>query len=216
MTHTITPTPEQFAAIQRGEGIEIVERVEPQPNPDRLGLNHHRPAPNQADTRDYLTWFEGGHLVEAYCPYALGDRIAVVCSECGGTGTKRVKVAPADDHVGWIPCGGCHLYRQESPQLRVSSIAPREIDGVWCWVVECEAERRDRMSKRAGLERWSETVDRTSSPLDREITAELRALWAVVEAAQAYRQARQEESGQAIAERELCEALYAYEEGQDG
>jgi hypothetical protein len=71
------------------------------------------------------------------------------------------------------------------------------------------------MSKRAGLERWSETVDQTSSPLDREIATELRALWAVVKAAQTYRRARQEESGQAIAERGLYEALDVYEEEQD-
>jgi hypothetical protein len=78
-------------------------------------------------------------------------------------------------------------------------------------------DREDRtMSKRAGLERWSETVDQTSSPLDREIATELRALWAVVKAAKAYRRARQDESGQAIAEMELYGALDAYEEGQDG
>jgi hypothetical protein len=69
-------------------------------------------------------------------------------------------------------------------------------------------------------ERIEQTLERgENTPQSRWLTdvlAELRALWAIVKAAQAYRRARQDESGQAIAERELYAALDAYEEGQDG
>jgi hypothetical protein len=138
MTHTITPTPEQFAAIQRGEGIEIVERMEPQPD---VAKRKHRWAMETVD--GVCTWGRApwrktdpyNHIVEgkSVCPYALDDRIAVVCKYY-----DRIQGYCWHDNDADVQCFGRDLCSQLAA---VTSIAPREIDGVWCWVVGCATKK---------------------------------------------------------------------------
>jgi hypothetical protein len=131
MTHTITPSPEQFAAIQRGEGIEIVERVEPQPewnypgNYKRGKVVHHNRDGDFVLTAGFGLATEQKNIGPG--PYALDDRIAVVCPDadiCGNADGDECESEFCNDEA----------------TVTVISIAPREIDGVWCWVVGMEVD----------------------------------------------------------------------------
>lgn len=127
----VTAIPSQITALQRGEEIELLVRMEPQPNECEIlcGVNEH----GQVLVKDPSRAIGRSRIID--CPVSIGDPVEVVCSECGGDG---VIMFTRGEHVDGMYCRhDVHIVT-----TCVQSIARREVDGVHHWVLRCGRDKR--------------------------------------------------------------------------
>ncbi|MHC4647248.1 MAG: hypothetical protein ACYTBJ_17290 [Planctomycetota bacterium] len=115
-------TPAQWVALQRGEEVEILERMEPPPNYSEL--SHVDTVHKMAVFYDLMP--EGEQRI--FFPYSPGDRIALVCPELN-------------------PPIGCYPFSEPrcedmqcKKRLTAHSITARQVGGEWFWALGVKKE----------------------------------------------------------------------------
>jgi hypothetical protein len=124
-------TPSQWARLQRGETVEILERMEPQPDfaaqptwafgPGHSGVGWYC---GETEYPDEGSEFYGN-------PHAIGDKIAVRCPECKGWGEhEHIDVS--------FDCQACNASGRIN--IVIHSLTARQVGGVWHWAMGVKKE----------------------------------------------------------------------------
>jgi hypothetical protein len=119
--------PKQIQALNDGDEIVVLVRMEPQPNECEIpcGVNEH----GQVLVKDPSRAIGRSRIIDG--PVAVGDTVEARCNTCGGEGLE-----PMSDHYVRGPRKPCDC---DGVQLRptVRHIAHREQDDGHHWEVRC-------------------------------------------------------------------------------
>jgi len=129
-------TPDQITALQSGETIKLLIRMEQQSS-GACDLKRYK-GPHGCTVAQFFdsTKPHPRRYKSVTCPVAVGDTVDLECDYCGGRGWTYLDNDHSTPDKHPCDCNPCDDVEYQAPWATVRSIAPAEQDDVHYWELE--------------------------------------------------------------------------------